>query len=240
MWVKLDDAFFRNPKVRKAGPVGASLYLCGLCHCAGSLTDGWIAHSDVGLLLAEAQTTRATVTKLVEAGLWVEVAEHPEHYWVPDYLTYNPSRADVVTSREQAQARRARGGRRSRDGTGDAQATLAGTSVAPSRPVPSERETREPYIRDFETAWAKYPRKIAKAQAFKAYQARRREGIPTAQLLTAVTHYAQDCEAEHRETRYRLHGSTFFGSGERWKDYSRANGARPARSEPNYDRGGST
>lgn len=85
-------------------------------------------------------------------------------------------------------------------------------------PSPTPAPKHE-YPGQFEDTWAVYPRKIAKKAAFKAWNARRRAGVPTAELHQAVLNFADECVAHGREQRHIMHGSTFFGPDERWKDY---------------------
>lgn len=239
-WVKLDDGFMRNPKVRRAGPVAAALYVTGLCYSAGALTDGVLPKEDVPLLLAEAQVTRSAVKKLVEVGLWVE---REDDYLIPDFLEFNRARSEVVADRHAARERRQRGGRTSREPSPDVQPTLPGASVTPSRPVPDE-ETRAPFEAEFDAAWAAYPRKVSRKAALHAWQATRRRGETAEDLALAVKHYAAECELEHREARYIKHGATFFGPSEAWRDYLTAPAFRPEvhgsglPARQSFDRGG--
>ena len=95
-WVKLDDAFGRNPKVGSVQPLGRLLYVMGLCHCADQLTDGEIVSSDLPLLYLQSGAGAKHVGQLVDAALWVR---HVDSYWIPDYLAYNPSREHVLKQR---------------------------------------------------------------------------------------------------------------------------------------------
>jgi hypothetical protein len=70
---------------------------------------------------------------------------------------------------------------------------------------------------EFDALWVDYPRKVARKAAAKAYAARRREGVPAEDLALAVKHYAAAMDGQ--EERFIMHGSTFFGPNERWKDY---------------------
>lgn len=212
MWVKLDDGFFDNPKVAAAGPMGAVLYLASLCYSARALTDGWIPDGQVPVLVAQVKATKALVRKVIDSGLWEQGVGG---YLVPDFLEFNRSRDDVMAERLSARERRSKGGRTSREPPDDVRAN---DSLSVDNPVPSPL-TRDPFVDDFDAVWAQYPRKVARKQAFKAYQARRRSGVDADELARAVEHYAEDCEAEARETRYRMHGASFFGPNERWKDY---------------------
>jgi len=69
----------------------------------------------------------------------------------------------------------------------------------------------------FDQVWALYPRKIGKAAAQKAFRARLREGVALGDLITATEAYAANQRG--LDATYTMHGSTFFGPNERWKDY---------------------
>lgn len=74
-----------------------------------------------------------------------------------------------------------------------------------------------PFDADFDACWSLYPRKVARKAALAAYIARRRAGISHDELLTATGRYAD--RARGTDPRFVLHGSTFFGPAERWRDY---------------------
>lgn len=74
-------------------------------------------------------------------------------------------------------------------------------------------------VSEFDAIWSDYPRKIARKDALKAYQARRREGVLAEELARSVPLFAQAMKREKRDQDKIMHGSTFFGPGERWRDY---------------------
>lgn len=82
-----------------------------------------------------------------------------------------------------------------------------------------ENDKKNIYSPHFEEAWSVYPRKKEKAAAFKAYQARLKEGFPEDELLLAVKRYAQDCKTLGTEEQYIKHGATFFGANKPFLDY---------------------
>ena len=102
-WVKLDDAFTENPKVRPLSDRAFRLYVAGLCHCGSHLTDGLIERHKVGALLPK--VTKPMVQELIDACLWLE---HADGYEVKDYLKYNPTREQVMREREAAAERKRR------------------------------------------------------------------------------------------------------------------------------------
>lgn len=91
-WVKLDDAVSMHPKLRKAGGEAAWLWVCGLALCNRDKNGGLIKHGDLPALYPGGgwgkRKLRSLATKLVEAGLWTEVAEG---FRVHDYDDYQPA-----------------------------------------------------------------------------------------------------------------------------------------------------
>lgn len=70
---------------------------------------------------------------------------------------------------------------------------------------------------EFSRLWAEYPRSTNRAGALRAFKARRREGVTFDELERAVLRYRNLRSGE--DERFTLHGSTFFGPSERWKDF---------------------
>lgn len=95
-------------------------------------------------------------------------------------------------------------------------------SIEPRAPelrlVESQETAREgPYESEFNRAWALYPRKVARKKALAAYRATRRRGVPAEVLRAAVEAYAAKRAGQDED--YTMHGATFFGASERWKDF---------------------
>lgn len=114
-WVRLDEGFARHPKVAAAGPLGLAMQVAGLCYCNQYLTDGFVPRHVVPSLLnlegiamnmwhnetiggGDDATWELVVATLTETGLWRQVEGG---YEIHDYLTYQPSKADVVAERKQ-------------------------------------------------------------------------------------------------------------------------------------------
>jgi hypothetical protein len=93
-------------------------------------------------------------------------------------------------------------------------------SLVPPEP---RKSTATPTLheRAFEEVWPIYPRKIGKRPAMKAFVARLRAGVPLADLAQATRNYAHTCR--DKEPNFVMHGSTFFGPNERWRDYLNGN-----------------
>ena len=73
------------------------------------------------------------------------------------------------------------------------------------------------YDKDFESVWKVYPRRVNKNGAYKAFRATLRRGVPVEQLVEATIAYASSRVGA--EEQFTMHCATFFGPGERWRDY---------------------
>lgn len=97
-WVKLDDLFPDHPKVRRAGPSAAWLYVAGLCYCLRYLTDGVVPNEALpGLGQYGTLRARHLAGVLVSVGLW---EQRDGGYYIHDFLEYQPSKEKVEGQRE--------------------------------------------------------------------------------------------------------------------------------------------
>lgn len=108
-WVKLDDRFHDDPRVKTAfmecqGSV--ALHVMALTYSAAHLLDGHIPEVWVKATMPAPSSRRKAVAALVDAGLWA-----PENggWLVRNYLKFNPSRAQVEEQRARDAERKARG-----------------------------------------------------------------------------------------------------------------------------------
>lgn len=151
----LDDEFFGHPKTTTAGNEGAGVYARALSYCAHYLTDGFVP-----LAWVKEIARPVLRRKITEAGFWVEVegGEHYEYisgaesyavdvlepgYFIPDYLTYNPTRAAVLAKRDELSRKRSEAGKKGalvrwqRDGkTGGKRVANVVASAWPPAPSP--------------------------------------------------------------------------------------------------------
>lgn len=219
-WVKLDDRFFTNPKAIAAGPLGCQLFIAGLAYCAAHLTDGWIPDGAMRIVAAQAQVSARIADRLVEVGFWVR---EDGGYRVHNYLEWNPSRDEAREASLKARAAAHARWNARRNASGNASGMRDALQDAmPSRPVPSKSTSRaaargEPFAEEFAVVWDDYPRKLNRKGAFAKYQATRRKGASADDLHRAVKNYA--IEVRGKEPEFIMHGSTFFGPQERWRDY---------------------
>lgn len=147
-WVRLADDFPDHPKVVRAGPLAAWLYVCGLSYANRYATDGFIPAAQVRRL-ADVPDAEILADRLVDAGLW-ERAEGG--FQVHDYRDYQPSADEVKREREAAarrqaeyRARRAEARNAARNGSGDALLThesrpsraTGAPGPGPARPGPA-------------------------------------------------------------------------------------------------------
>lgn len=102
-WTKLDDRFPRHPKVLRAGPHAAWLYVCGLCYANEHLTDGMIPKECVPSLTALPKPSQAAM-KLAEVGLWEDTGDA---FRVHDFHEYNQSADEIREYRERERVRKA-------------------------------------------------------------------------------------------------------------------------------------
>jgi len=122
-WVRIDDALPDHPKILKAGIEGAWLHVCGLAYCSRYLTNGVVPDEAVGGLLRGQKSPAACnrlAIRLVEAGLWKRCEGGFE---IHDYLSYNPSKADIEAKREATRERVSRSRKRRGNALQDAPVT---------------------------------------------------------------------------------------------------------------------
>jgi hypothetical protein len=97
----------------------------------------------------------------------------------------------------------------------------ASTDIATTEGDSSRGKPRASSVRtvdeDFDITWATYPRKLNRKGALIKYKARRAEGITGKQLWDATKHYAATVAG--KELELIMHGATFYGPNERWRDY---------------------
>lgn len=75
------------------------------------------------------------------------------------------------------------------------------------------------YSRHFEEFWSVYPRKSEKAKAYKAYNARLKDGFSEDELLAAAEAYSAECQKDRREQKYIKLGATFLSASTPFTDY---------------------
>ena len=94
----IDDQYHANPKLLAAGLEAHGLHARAVSYCACYLTDGLVPKA-----WARANAPKRVLDKLVAHGL---LYEHPNAYEVHDYLSYNPTKEDVLKRRAEAADRK--------------------------------------------------------------------------------------------------------------------------------------
>jgi hypothetical protein len=120
-WVRLDDAWLHNPKVRKAGVLGRALYIAAICYAHRQNTDGSIDADVIDLLATEAGLTMEQANEAASRLLEVGLFEREASGWVVhDYVACQETKAQRDAVRESAKARQRRSRARFSDVTRDA------------------------------------------------------------------------------------------------------------------------
>lgn len=147
-FAQFHDGFYRNPKVRKAGSLGAWMWAASIGYASENLTDGFIPSHELAALCSDLDTKPRlkVAAKLVEVGLWEVV----DGGWrIHDYLNWNLSKAAILAKREANLARvNKHRGKAPRHGEGNARVMhynehytggdSARTNAPPSDPTSSD------------------------------------------------------------------------------------------------------
>lgn len=236
-----DCGFWRHPKwspkAKEDRLPQMGLYVACLSHCYEHATDGVLPGPDAEEL-ALALGLRPRYVKAPLAGLIARgsLIAHDDHLEVRDFIEHNPTRADIESHREKrrdagkkgAQARWGTPEDGTCDGESDGTCHAVATSSADGNEETKKEQVRAPFEDDFNAVWVDYPRKDARIDALKAYQARRRDGVDPNEFVEAVPRFVEEMIREGRPRDKIMLGKTFFGPGERWKDYLPAPAASPA------------
>ena len=85
--------------------------------------------------------------------------------------------------------------------------------------IKNDKNVKNNYSVHFEEFWKCYPRRKEKANAYRCYQARLKDGYSEEELLTACKAYASECEKTHRDEKYIKLCATFIGCNTPFVDY---------------------
>jgi hypothetical protein len=239
-WVRVDDQFFRHPKVLDAGRDARDLYLVGLCYCAQGLTDGFIPGTALRVLGAEAEIdqAQASADRLVAVGLWEAVEGG---YNVHDYLEYQPTKERVIATREvRAEAGR-RGGKQKASNLLDKTLAKPKQNSAPSQshpvPIPSTSpDGEEPPVppatdappaapkaisrrqeQGFDAFWQAWPKKEGKAKAQTAWARIRPDPDTIQAILDAIPRHQAAKDWPRENWRFCPLPATWLNE-RRWDD----------------------
>lgn len=91
--------------------------------------------------------------------------------------------------------------------------------VAPAPKRSKSSPAKDGYAEGFLQFWDAYPRKLGKGDAYKKYQARRKEGFSDDDLIQAAKNYASECRSRGTEKEYIKHPKTFLSDSLPFVDY---------------------
>lgn len=113
-WVRVDVAYFRNPKILRVGTEGALLHLAAILYLGEHRRDtGLLPSEAVALIIRDVGVRRAdvVVASLVRHGLWHEEPVGGG-YVVHDYGETNGAESEAALDRERKRRERYRSRRR--------------------------------------------------------------------------------------------------------------------------------
>ncbi len=144
-WVKLDDGFWQNRKIRGLTHAAHRLYTSALSYAGYHLTDGYLDNLALVDLFAVTGAKPKQAAELVNAGLWDLTGQG---YVIHDYLDLNPTREKVLEDRERNRERKERwragnAVRNTSRNVGTDTGTDRGKNDGPTRPVKSSKGSRD-------------------------------------------------------------------------------------------------
>ena len=100
--------------------------------------------------------------------------------------------------------------------------------AAEIKPARTRAEPVNPgYAEGFLQFWEAYPRKLEKGDAYKKYQARRKDGFSDEELIQSAKNYAAECRSRRTEKEYIKHPKTFLSDSLPFTDYLPKNDDKP-------------
>lgn len=133
-WGRLDDGFYDNPKILSVSLAAVGLHASLVSYCNKHLTDGCVSTTATRVL---SRGRRRLIGELVASGL---LHENGDGYLVHDFLSYSPSRAQVLGRRLADLSRKQK--ESSRNPVGIPNGIQKDSAV--SRPVPSRPSKKDP------------------------------------------------------------------------------------------------
>lgn len=160
-----------------------------------------------GFLEIDRSTISNIVDNLIECG-WID--QEDSSLYLHDWMDWR----SYYTSYEQKKAKHAERMRDYRAGKKKSQ-----DPEPEKKPEGYGKTKRNEYAVAFEEFWKVYPRKVDKGNAYKKYQARLNDGYSDAELLTAATNYANQCQRDKTETKFIKHPKTFLSDTMPFTDF---------------------
>lgn len=193
--------------------------------------DGHILHADKediqecfgGAGAGSKIPTDMIVEALIETG-WIDNVS--DEYYIHDWATWQEQwykakerrESDAKRKRESRKNPSASVKRQSEDNPADCPTDKNNNTDDKVTQKPPASDNSK-YSKDFEDFWNAYPRKIGKAEAYKKYQTRRKDGYSERELLLSAKNYALQCTRLRTEPQYIKHPKTFLSDSTPFADY---------------------
>jgi hypothetical protein len=100
-WFRVDDQFHVHAKTAALSFAAKGLWLHAGTWCSMTLSDGFVPTK----MCKSWHAPQAVIDELIESGLW-ETRPGDPGYWFHDWLTYQPSRAEVLEKRDADRKRK--------------------------------------------------------------------------------------------------------------------------------------
>ena len=165
--------------------------------------------------------TARVVDALMKTG-WID--QTSEGLYIHDWEEWQEQWYKAIERRE-SDAKRKRESRRRTSDARDKEPPPEEQDVPRDSPEdsPQDNAAEKPdapkYGKEFEEFWKAYPRKIGKGEAYRKYQARRKDGYSDAELLMAAKNYATSCKRQRTDPQYIKHAKTFLSDSLPFADF---------------------
>lgn len=231
-----------GPKLRKL----AKLVGCSRLEALGALVAIWlwsIKNADesgliksadrsdiadvISAKLSDGYSAKDVVDAMVDSG-WIDEVDgdlylHDWDCWQEMWYKYlNRRERDTERKRLERMAKKDRAGGNEAPGDPDDSAEAPRLDDTGAHDE-TDRGTKTPpkpkYQVAFEEFWSVYPRRIGKGEAYKKYNARRKDGYSDEQLVEAARRYAEECRRKGTEPEFIKHPKTFLSDTMPFTDY---------------------
>ena len=208
-WFRFYVEAVKDRKIRRLKPETRWLFVACLAAARESPVPGWLLVTEGEPMDWEDLADVACLTqKQVEAGTdaltdsgILAFDEDRRAWYLPNW--------DKRQFESDETADRAAKSRRIEDDVTPMQRPIDGDRPHDVTPPENREQKTDTYTSAFEQFWATYPRRVEKRKAFKAWQARLRQGVSSSDLILASKHYGLAMAGT--EERFIKHPATFLG-----------------------------
>lgn len=196
--------------------------------------DGRILHADredieeclIGSSVGCKIAPSLIVDSLIETG-WIDEAE--DGFYIHDWEVWQEQWYKAKERREKDAKRKRESRRRessqqkaeSEEHPKDSPQDVPQNNAEDNADVPDKKKDKkkDDYSEGFKQFWEAYPRKIGKAEAYKKYKTRLKDGWSDNELIQAAKNYAVQCKRLRTEPQYIKHPKTFLSDNTPFADY---------------------